>query len=223
MKNVRIYCEPMVPSKNIMPQVMVNQYEFRQTGNYTAQSEVAIALLDEPIWWNRPVKSDVFLKQESDGIYSLNFPYFGGDNDFKAQYNSLLNVGCVPVAIQLKYEDFEKPVDQAKLFAMPVNVVRQTLIDLGVDKDNLESVHNDLLYCGRKFMGVETIFKNNQCSINFMVTLFYKPEESIFKRLTGKYALKRQITGIIEETNLFTREEFTEKLMKNLGDFLAKI
>lgn len=223
MKNVRIYCEPMVPSKNIMPQVMVNQYEFRQTGNYTAQSEVGIALLDEPIWWNRPVKSDVFLKQESDGIYSLNFPYFGGDNDFKAQYNSLLNVGCVPVAIQLKYEDFEKPVDQAKLLAMPVNVVRQTLIDLGVDKDSLESVHNDLLYCGRKFMGVETIFKNNQCSINFMVTLFYKPEESIFKRLTGKYALKRQITGIIEETNLFTREEFTEKLMKNLGDFLATI
>lgn len=223
MKNVRIYCEPMVPSKNIMPQVMVNQYEYRQTGNYTAQSEVGIALLDEPIWWNRPVKSDVFLKQESDGIYSLNFPYFGGDNDFKAQYNSLLNVGCVPVAIQLKYEDFEKPVDQAKLLAMPVNVVRQTLIDLGVDKDSLESVHNDLLYCGRKFMGVETIFKNNQCSINFMVTLFYKPEESIFKRLTGKYALKRQITGIIEETNLFTREEFTEKLMKNLGDFLAAI
>ena len=166
---------------------------------------------------------DVFLKQESDGIYSLNFPYFGGDNDFKAQYNSLLNVGCVPVAIQLKYEDFEKPVDQTKLLAMPVNVVRQTLIDLGVDKDSLESVHNDLLYCGRKFMGVETIFKNNQCSINFMVTLFYKPEESIFKRLTGKYALKRQITGIIEETNLFTREEFTEKLMKNLGDFLATV
>lgn len=223
MKNVRIYCEPMIPSKNIMPQVMVNQYEFRQTGTYTAQSEVGIALLDEPIWWNRPVKSDVFLKQESDGIYSLNFPYFGGDDNFKAQYNSLLNVGCVPVAIQLKYEDFEKPVDQAKLLAMPVKVVQKTLIDLGVEADSLESIHNDLLYCGRKFMGVETIFKNNQCSINFMVTLFYKPEESIFKRLTGKYALKRQITGIIEETNLFTREEFTEKLMKNLGDFLTTI
>ena len=56
-----------------------------------------------------------------------------------------------------------------------------------------------------------------------MVTLFYKPEESIFKRLTGKYALKRQITGIIEETNLFTREEFTEQLMKNLSSFLANL
>jgi hypothetical protein len=106
---------------------------------------------------------------------------------------------------------------------MPVRVVAKTLIDLGVDESNLQSVHNDLLYCGKKFMGVETIFKNNQCSINFMVTLFYKPEESIFKRLTGQYALKRPITGIIEETNLFTREEFTEQLMKNMNEFLAKI
>jgi hypothetical protein len=89
---------------------MTNQYKFRQTGEYTAESEVVIALLEEPIWWNRPVHSDVFLKQESDGIYSLNFPYFGGNNDFKAQYNSLLNVGCVPVAIQLKYNDLENPL-----------------------------------------------------------------------------------------------------------------
>jgi hypothetical protein len=213
----------MIPSKGIMPQVMINQYEFRQTGRYTAQSEIGIALLEEPIWWNRPVHSEVFLKQESDGIYSLNFPYFGGKNDFKAQYNSLLNVGCVPVAVQLKYEDFEKPLDLNKLKAMPVSMVKKTLIDLGVEESMLESIHNDLLYCGKKFMGVETIFKNNQCSINFMVTLFYKPEESIFKRLTGQYALKRPITGIIEETNLFTREEFTEQLMKNLEAYLKNL
>jgi hypothetical protein len=213
----------MIPSKGIMPQVMINQYEFRQTGRYTAQSEIGIALLEEPIWWNRPVHSEVFLKQEPDGIYSLNFPYFGGKNDFKAQYNSLLNVGCVPVAVQLKYEDFEKPLDLNKLKAMPVSMVKKTLIDLGVEESMLESIHNDLLYCGKKFMGVETIFKNNQCSINFMVTLFYKPEESIFKRLTGQYALKRPITGIIEETNLFTREEFTEQLMKNLEAYLKNL
>lgn len=223
MKNVRIYCEPMIPSKGIMPKVMTNQYQFRQTGEYTGQSEVGIALLEEPIWWNRPVHSDVFLKQEPDGIYSLNFPYFGGQNDFKAQYNSLLNVGCVPVAIQLLYKDFTKPFDREKLVTMPIKVVAKTLIDLGVDESNLQSIHNDLLYCGKKFMGVETIFKNNQCSINFMVTLFYKPEESIFKRLTGKYALKRPITGIIEETNLFTREQFTEQLMKNMENFLSTI
>ena len=59
--------------------------------------------------------------------------------------------------------------------------------------------------------------------LNFMVTLFYKPEESIFKRLTGKYALKRPITGIIEETNLFTREAFIKTLMKNLEEHVSKI
>ena len=106
---------------------------------------------------------------------------------------------------------------------MPVEVVAKTLIELGVNSNCLQSVHNDLLYNSKKFMGVETIFKNNQCSINFMVTLFYKPEESIFKRLKGQYALKRPITGIIEETNLFTREEFIELLMKNMEEFLAEI
>lgn len=223
MKNVRIYSEPMVPSKGMIPQIMTKQYQFRQTGEWTGESEVVVALLEEPIWWNRPVKSEVFLKQEEDGIYSLNFPYFGGNDDFKAQYNTLLNVGCVPIAIQLKQEDFEKPFDRQQLLRMPVDLVQKTLIELGVNPALLNSVHNDLLYCEKKFMGVETIFKNNQCSINFMVTLFYKPEESIFKRLKGKYALKRPITGIIEETNLFTREQFVKALLKNIKNFLAKI
>lgn len=223
MKNVKVSSQKMIPSRGIMPQIMFDQYEFRQTGKYEANSEIVIALLEEPIWWNRPVKSEVFLKQESDGIYSLNFPYFGGEDDFKAQYNSLLNVGCVPVAIQLKMKDLEKDFNQPKLFKLPVDVVKQTLIELGVDESNLESVHNDLLYLGRKFMGVETIFKSNQCSINFMVTLFYKPEESIFKRLTGKYALKRPITGIIEETNLFNREQFIEALSKNLKSYISTL
>jgi hypothetical protein len=223
MKNVKIYCDAMVPSKNIIPQIMKNQYRFRQTGHYTANSEVVIALLEEPIWWNRPVTSDVFIKQESDGLYSLNFPYFGGKNDYKAQYNSLLNVGCVPVAIQLKQEDFEHPINVKKLMTLPVTVVGKTLVDLGVDKNSLQSIHNDLLYRGKKFMGVEFMTKNNQYSINFMVTLFYKPEESIFKRLTGKYALARPITGIIEETNLFTREQFTDTLIKNMDEYLKNL
>ena len=223
MKNLRIYNEPMVPSKGLIPKIMLEQYQFRQTGKWTAESEIVIALLEEPIWWNRPVKSEVFLKQEEDGMYSLNFPYFGGNNDFKAQYNTLLNVGCVPVAVQLRQRDFEQPFDRQKLTAMPVSTVHKTLVDLGVDPNMLTSVHNDLLYCGKKFMGVETIFKNGCCSINFIVTLFYKPEESIFKRLKGEYALARPITGIIEETNLFTREEFTEALIKNMADYLKDL
>ena len=221
MKNLRVYSESMIPSKNIIPEIMKVQYKFRQTGVCKLdKNEVGLALLEEPIWWNRPVKSDVFIKQEPDGIYSLNFPFYTGKDDFKSQYNSLLNEGCIPIAIQLRLADFEKPVDTYKLAQMPVKVVKQTLIELGVDPTHLESVHNDLLYQGRKFMGVENICKNGWYSINFMVTLFYKPEESIFKRLTGDHAFKRPITGIIEETNLFTREEFVEAIMKNFYEFL---
>lgn len=223
MKNLRIYSEPMIPSRGLVPKIMLDQYQFRQTGDWKAESEIVIALLEEPIWWNRPVKSEIFLKQEEDGMYSLNLPYFGGNNNFKAQYNTLLNVGCVPVAIQLRQKDFEHPFDRQKLTAMPVSTVYKTLVNLGVDPKMLTSVHNDLLYCGKKFMGVETIIKNGCCSINFIVTLFYKPEESIFKRLTGKYALARPITGIIEETNLFTREQFTEALIKNMSDYLKDL
>ena len=123
----------------------------------------------------------------------------------------------------MKYQDFEQPIDGNKLSQMTIRLITETLIDLGVSAEKLQSVHNDLLYEGKKFVGVETIFKNNQCSINFVVTLFYKPEESIFKRLTGQYALKRPITGIIEETNLFTREEFTEQLMKNIEAYLKNL
>jgi hypothetical protein len=56
-----------------------------------------------------------------------------------------------------------------------------------------------------------------------MITLFYRPEEKIFKRLTGKYALKRQITGIIEETNLFTKEQFIELFMTNLQEYINSL
>ena len=223
MKNVKIYCDEFAPSKNLIPELVFKQYKFRQTGKYFGKSEVGIGLMGEPVWWNRPLKSDVFIKQELDGLYSLNFPYFEDCNSFKTQYNALANVGCIPVLMQLRFKDFEKPIDKPVLINMPLKVVGQTLVELGVDKESLQTVHNDLLYQGKKFMGVETIFKNNCYSSIFIITLFYKPEEEIFKRLTGKYALRRPITGIIEETNLFTREEFIEKFMHNINEFLKTL
>jgi lipoate-protein ligase A len=101
--------------------------------------------------------------------------------------------------------------------------VEKTLLELGVPKEDLEIHRNDLLYRGKKFLGSEVIIRNNQCSIDFMITLFYRPEEKIFKRLTGKYALKRQITGIIEETNLFTKEQFIELFMTNLQEYINSL
>ena len=43
----------------------------------------------------------------------------------------------------IKYEDLEYPLNVDKLRALPVTVVGKTLIDLGVDKHSLQSIHND--------------------------------------------------------------------------------
>lgn len=223
MKKVNFTIQPMIPSKNIIPQVIRDQFEFRRVGITPQSNNVTIITLEEPIWWNRPAESNCLTKQESDGIYSLNLPYFGDTPDFKVNYNLLLNVGCIPVAIHLNLHDLENPLDKNKLQSLPMKIVRKTLIELGVPKEDLEIHRNDLLYHGKKFLGSEVIIRNDQCSIDFMITLFYKPEEPIFKRLTGKYALKRQITGIIEETNLFTKEQFIDAFMSNLKEFISKL
>jgi hypothetical protein len=51
----------------------------------------------------------------------------------------------------------------------------------------------------------------------------YAPEKEIFDRLTGKYAQHRGITGIIEETNLFTKEQFIDTLIEELQTILNKL
>ena len=225
MEKIEYAIEPMIVSKDIIPYIMREQYKFRQTGDFNHNSMVVIADLEEPIWWNRPEVSEVFSKKEDDGLYSLNFPYFDPVTvqiRYKVEYNTLLNAGCVPVAMQLRIGKTFKASDINALRLLPVNVVYNTLIELGVSQESLKIVHNDLLCNGKKFMGVETIIKNNWISLNFMVTLFYKEEEAIFQRLTGKYALVRGITGVIDETHLFTKEEFVTALMKNLRKELAK-
>jgi lipoate-protein ligase A len=98
--------------------------------------------------------------------------------------------------------------------------IYSTLIELGVDSTKLKRVHNDLLYDGKKFVGIEQKTINGVFSQDIILTLKYKPEEEIFKRLTGKYALSRGIIGIMEEANCFTREQFTEKLKEKILTFI---
>lgn len=212
--------EPMVPSKNLIPEIMYNQYDFRQGGNYSGDNSLIIASLDEPIWWNRPATSDTFLKLENDGIYSFNLPYFGQVKDFKTEYNTLLNVHSIPIAVQIKLDSDINEDLLHKLKHLPIKTVYQTLLDLGVNSTLLKCSRNDLLFNGKKFMGIETIVKNDWLSLNFIITLHYTPEEAIFKRLTGKYALSRGITGIIEETNLFTKDQFIDKLLSHISLYL---
>lgn len=221
-KNCYFSIEPMVPSKDLIPKIMYDQYEFRQTGNYAGDNSIVVADLSEPIWWNRPAVSETFLNLEADGIYSFNLPYFGQVADFKTEYNTLLNANSVPVAIQLGLDSDVSEELLNSLKHLPIKCVLQTLLDLGVDSTLLKASRNDLLYNNKKFMGIETIVKNGWLSLNFIVTLHYTPEEAIFKRLTGKYALSRGITGIIEETNLFTKEQFIDSLLIHMKDYLQE-
>ena len=82
---------------------------------------------------------------------------------------------------------------------------------------------NDLLYDERKFVGIEQKTANGVFTQNIILTLKYKPEEEIFQRLTGKYALSRGIIGIMEETNCFTREQFIDKLKTKILNFMNNL
>ena len=99
---------------------------------------------------------------------------------------------------------------------MLVAKVYETLLELRVNKKDLSFSHNDLLYKGKKFMGDENRIENGVFTEAAVITLEYTPEEEIFQRLTGKYALKRGITGIIEETQCFTKQQFIDKLLEKI-------
>lgn len=225
MEKIEYKIEPMVISKNIVPYILQEQYKFRQTGEFNHNSMVVLMELEEPIWWNRPEKAEVFTKQENDGLYSLNLPYFeplSESNKFKLNYNLLLNVGSVPASMQLRIGKNFKAEDVEALKRLPIDAVYNTLIELGVDATCLTRVRNDLLYNGKKVMGMETIVNNGWISFDFVVTLFYKAEEEVFKRLSGKYALARGITGILDETDVFTKDDFINTLLINLRKYLSR-
>ena len=60
----------MQPSKNITPQIVIDHFNWRKYNIYSGISTVQIGDVKEPIWWNRPLKSDTAVKLENDGIYS---------------------------------------------------------------------------------------------------------------------------------------------------------
>ena len=212
---------PMVPSKGLNPEIMEKQFIFRKTGVFDGENMVHIALMEEPIWWNRPLESDTLCKLEPDGVYSYNLPFLWDRSFYKPGYNLLLNKNSVPVAAQIKINPNWTKEQKAVLDQFILHATYEALLELGVDKSRLEPSVNDLLYDGKKFMGGEEIERNGWYTADYVITMQYKPEKEIFDRLTGKYAQARGITGIIEETNLFTKEEFTDKLLEKMQKILS--
>lgn len=224
MKNLQISIEQMEPSQGITPEVITEQFKWRQDKKYqSSKNYITIINIQEPVWWNRPAESTKIVKQEADGLYSYNLPFLGNRADFKVNYNLLLNKNSIPIANHIKINP-SWSVEQVKaLSKMTSNAVYTSLIELGVDANSLSFSHNDILYKGKKFMGYEQLISEGVFSEDIVITLEYTPEEEIFKRLTGKYALTRGITGILEETQCFTKQQFIEKLTEKFTAFVKTL
>ena len=225
MIDVKFKTAVMAPSKGEFGEILKKQFDWRNGLKYTGESEIVFADIKENVWWNRPLNSDVFVKQEEDGLWSYNLPLAWRQESaaWKANYNVLLNKDNLPVAGMIKINRHWTVDDFTKLKRLLIDGVYNALLKLGVSKDKLQQPGNDILYDGKKFFGVETIIKDGWFSINCFITLKYKPAKEVFDRLSGHFVKYKSITGIMEETELFTKEEFIEALTKELQSILATI
>lgn len=224
MKNLQLSIEQMAPSQGITPKVIKEQFDWRQDKTKISPiNYLTIIDIQEPVWWNRPAVSSELLKLETDGLYSYNLPFLGNRADFKTKYNLLLNKNSIPIANHIKINSAWSKDQVTALTKMTSNAVYSALIELGVDAKNLSFHANDILYNHKKFMGYEQLISNGVFSEDIVITLEYTPEAEIFQRLTGQYALTRGITGIIEETQCFTKQQFIDKLIEKYKEFTCTL
>lgn len=219
--DLKICRVPLQPSAG-EHSILHNQFVWRTERRFIGENRIDIMDIKEPIWWNRPYTSEVFCKLEDDGMYSYNLPIASGENSFKTKYNYLLNRQSVPIALHIKLDDTWTDKDKQLLSRMCQTCVYETLIDLGVSKEDMSTPKNDLEFRGRKFAGVEHSSAGDVHSEAMCVTLAVASEEDIFARLTGQYALRRPITGISEEVPSVTKEAFIERLIERLNMFIEE-
>ena len=225
MIDIKFKTAIMAPSESKNPEILKKQFDWRNGIKYAGESEIVFADIKENVWWNRPLNSDVFVKQEEDGLWSYNLPLAWRQESvaWKANYNVLLNKDNLPVAGMIKINKHWTVDDFTKLKRLLIDGVYNALIKLGVSEDKLQQPGNDILYDGKKFFGLETIVKDGWFSIDCFITLRYKPAQEVFDRLSGHFVKYKSITGIMEETELFTKEEFIKVLTEELQSILATI
>lgn len=224
-----IYVEDMHPSANKYPDIIENQFQFRKNKKFTGSNVVAIADMGEAIWWNRPQIEDT---EDAwgwqDGVPCCNLPIFLGKNKvWKSNYNVLLNKNNIPTIIQLKFNHELSDEEIISLSKMSFSVITSTLLRLGVPEADLCAINNDLLLRGKKFVGIEQVPGGKDIYTECLfITLKYQEEKKLFDQLTsgkvGAQAVK-QITGLIDEYETFTKEEFLkiycEEFKKYLDQF----
>jgi hypothetical protein len=225
IKNIEVGVEPLQPSKGIHSSILPRQFTWRTTGEFIGENKIAIADIQEPIWWNRPLTSDTFCKTEADGLCSYNFPFWQNDREdraFKTAYNVLLNKNSVPVAIHIKLDESWTEEQVQSLKKLLNTCVQEALIELGVDAVAIRHSGNDFYINDKKFSCGESIFRDNVFTQNIVITMQLLPEKEIFDRLTGQYAHRKTLTGITDEISSITKEAFIEKLQEQFCKYLEE-
>ena len=225
MKDFKFAVLEVAPSKGITPQIILDQFQWRKDLKFKSDtSMIAFGDVKECFWWNRPLTSAHLVKVEADGLCSYNLPFVGSnEKSYKTKYNILVTPNTIPIVTHIKINPKWTNAQIASLEWLMSNSIYDTLVELGVDKNKLLRVQNDILYDGKKFVGIEQKKAKGVFSQDIILTLKYKPEEEIFQRLTGEYALARGIIGIQEETNCFTREQFVQKLKEKILTFMETL
>ncbi len=222
MHNIKISKQILAPSQG-EHSIVPNQFIWRTEKRFVGDNEIVVADIQEPIWWNRPLTSDLLYKKEEDGLYSYNLPYWGGQKYlFKTEYNVLLNKNSVPCAIHIHLDESWTEEQKQALDIMFDTCLYNTLVELGVHKEDLAQPKNDFYVQQRKFACGEKIFEDNVFTQNVIITLRAQPEKEIFARLTGKYAHAKPITGILEEIPAVTKKEFISTLYAHLQEYVQK-
>ena len=223
MHNIKLSIQPLAPSKEEHSSALPHQYIWRTEHKFIGENEIVVADIKEPVWWNRPLVSNIFCKQEEDGLYSYNLPFWEGEhNVFKTQYNVLLNKNSVPVAVHVQLDNTWTDEEREALDNMVDKCLYDTLIELGILEQDLKQPRNDFYWKTEKFACGEKIFKDNVFTQNTVITLLMMPEKEIFDRLKGKYAHAKPITGILEKIPTITKEKFISTLCANLQEYIQK-
>ena len=224
-KNIKVSKVTLDPSKD-EHNILTNQFIWRTKKEFVGENEIVIMNNKEAVWWNRPLSSEVMCKKEEDGLYSYNLPFLnavaGGTDLYKTGYNILLNKNSIPCATHIKLDESWTEEQKRLLTQMFYHCIYHALIDFGVAEKDLDRPRNDILYKGKKFVGGEQAIIDDVFTEDLVITIQALPEKDIFSRLTGKYAQKRQITGIAEEIPSITKEAFIDKLYEKLQAYVEE-
>lgn len=201
------------------------QFTFRNTGEFVGTNRIAILHMEESVWWNRPLHSNEMLKLEDDGLYSYNLPFLGDRDTYKTGYNLLLPLNGIAIISHIKFDQNDSEEFRQKIYDLSYKVLYDSLIELGMTQDHLSQKNNDTLYDGKKFAGGEKKIIGDVFTEDMIITMDYSILEDVFKRITGKYAKVRNITGASDEmpsiSSTLLINKLYDKFISELGELNA--